>query len=168
MPDVPKKTAGNNNNNHAVSSKEQADIPQNSKKTSFLPENEIEKNSDSVIDDFAEEGITIPEEEVVETSKNSDVTDCNTLLKEANFLYNEKEFEAAYEKVNKYLEFATTDIDKGLLLKGQILEARSDFQDIKGAIEVYKTLMKEYPASIHWDEANKRVIYLKRFYLEVR
>ena len=66
------------------------------------------------------------------------------------------------------MQYATTNIDEGLLLKGKILEARSELQDIKGAIEVYNTLMKDYPASIHWDEANKRIIYLKRFYLEVR
>ena len=129
---------------------------------------QIEEDDEIEIPDFGEDDISIPEEEVIETTENSDTTDCKALLKEANFLYNEKEFQAAYEKVNKYLEFATTNIDEGLLLKGKILEAKSELQDIKAAIKIYNTLMKEYPASSYWEEANKRVIYLKRFYLEVR
>lgn len=99
--------------------------------------------------------------------KNS-LTDSNTLLQEAQVLYNEKEYKLALEKINSFLESATSKRDLGLYLQGQILEAKSEVQNIKAAIEAYSTLTKNYPASKRWDDANKRMIYLKRFYLEVR
>ena len=91
-----------------------------------------------------------------------------SLLQEAQVLYNEKEYSAALTKLNQFFEFSTDNRDEALYLKGQILEAKSSVRDIKGAIEAYTTLTKNYPASKLWDSANKRIIYLKRFYLEVR
>ena len=94
--------------------------------------------------------------------------DSATLLEEAQVLYNEKEYSAALKKLNQFFEYSTDKGDEALYLKGQILEAKSDVRDIKGAIDAYTTLTKNYPASKLWDSANKRIIYLKRFYLEVR
>ncbi|MCR4580525.1 MAG: hypothetical protein K5681_09280 [Treponema sp.] len=91
-----------------------------------------------------------------------------SLLQEAQVLYNEKEYSAALKKLNQFFEFSTDNRDEALYLKGQILEAKSDVRDIKDAIDAYTTLTKNYPASRLWDSANKRIIYLKRFYLEVR
>ena len=109
------------------------------------------------------------------TSETSEVStpvtqtsDSSTLLKEAQLLYNEKEYKAALNKLNQFFEYSTDKGDEALYLKGQILEAKSDVRDIKGAIDAYTTLTKNYPASKLWDSANKRIIYLKRFYLEVR
>lgn len=102
------------------------------------------------------------------SSGTTAVTDSSLLLKEAQILYNEKEYSAALTKLNQFFEYSTDKRDEALFLKGQILEAKSDVRDIKGAIEAYTTLTKNYPASKLWDDANKRIIYLKRFYLEVR
>ncbi len=95
-------------------------------------------------------------------------SDTSALLKEAQLLYDEKEYKAALNKLNQFFEYSTDKGDEALYLKGQILEAKSDVRDIKGAIDAYTTLTKNYPASKLWDSANKRIIYLKRFYLEVR
>ncbi len=92
----------------------------------------------------------------------------NSLLQEAQVLYNEKEYKAALSKLNQFFEYSTDNRDEALYLKGQILEAKSEIRDIKGSIDAYTTLTKNYPASKFWDSANKRIIYLKRFYLEVR
>ena len=95
-------------------------------------------------------------------------TNPSTLLQEAQLLYNEKEYAAALAKLNQFFEYSTDNRDEALYLKGQILEAKSDIRDIKGSIDAYTSLTKNYPASKYWDSANKRIIYLKRFYLEVR
>ena len=102
------------------------------------------------------------------TQTSVSVSDSSTLLKEAQLLYNEKEYAAALKKLNQFFEYSTDSRDEALYLKGQILEAKSDVRDIKGAIDAYTSLTKNYPASKLWDSANKRIIYLKRFYLEVR
>lgn len=105
---------------------------------------------------------------IEKTEDKNSLTDSNTLLQEAQVLYNEKEYKLALEKINSFLESATSKRDLGLYLQGQILEAKSEVQNIKAAIEAYSTLTKNYPASKRWDDANKRMIYLRRFYLEVR
>lgn len=115
--------------------------------------------------------ITETKETIAETPVQQKVTktqDSKLLLQEAQLLYNEKEYEAANKKIEEFFEVAVTKRDEGLFLKGQILEAKSNIQNIKEAIETYTTLTKNYPASKYWDDANKRIIYLKRFYLEVR
>lgn len=98
----------------------------------------------------------------------STIPDSVSLLQEAQVLYNEKEYAAALNKLNQFFEFSTENRDQALYLQGQILEAKSEIRDIKGAIDAYTSLTKNYPASKLWDDANKRIIYLKRFYLEVR
>lgn len=94
--------------------------------------------------------------------------DYETLLKEVKILYDEKEYAKALSKLNLFFEHPSSQQDYALLLKGQILEAESSVQNIKEAINAYTTLTKNHPSSIYWDEANKRIIYLKRFYLEAR
>jgi len=105
---------------------------------------------------------------IPEVKKDVPVADQKLLLKEAQVLYNEKEYKAANEKLDQFFEVAVNKRDEGLYLRGQILEAKSNIQNIKEAIEAYTTLTKNYPASKYWEDANKRIIYLKRFYLEVR
>lgn len=100
-----------------------------------------------------------------DTSINQNV-DTDALLKEAQKLFNEKKFSDAIGKLNQFFEYSSTKRDEALYLQGQIYEANSDIQNIKAAINSYNTLMKNYPASKFWDKANKRVIYLKKFYLE--
>ena len=107
-------------------------------------------------------------EQTVQTENSVQTPNSQTLLKEAQLLYNEKEYKAALSKLNQFFELSTDNRDEALYLKGQILEEKSEVRDIKGAIDAYSTLTKNYPASKYWDSANKRIIYLKRFYLEVR
>lgn len=130
------------------------------------------KNVEGVLEQEEEGGVgertSSSSSSIEKTEDKNSLTDSNTLLQEAQVLYNEKEYKLALEKINSFLESATSKRDLGLYLQGQILEAKSEVQNIKAAIEAYSTLTKNYPASKRWDDANKRMIYLKRFYLEVR
>lgn len=152
--------------------------------SSIENDSKIEKQTSAPKETKNEEGVLEQEEEgtggertsssssssssIEKTEDKNSLTDSNTLLQEAQVLYNEKEYKLALEKINSFLESATSKRDLGLYLQGQILEAKSEVQNIKAAIEAYSTLTKNYPASKRWDDANKRMIYLKRFYLEVR
>ena len=104
----------------------------------------------------------------LQNQSSSSKTDSKTLLQEANILYNEKEFSAAKNKLNQFFENPSSDADYAYFLLGQILEAKSEIQDIKAAINAYTFVTKNYPASKYWEDSNKRIIYLKRFYLEAR
>ena len=159
-----------------------SDVSDSNSVSSIENDSKIEKQTSALKENKNEEGVLEQEEEgrsgertssssASSIEKNEDknsLTDSNTLLQEAQVLYNEKEYKLALEKINSFLESATSKRDLGLYLQGQILEAKSEVQNIKAAIEAYSTLTKNYPASKRWDDANKRMIYLKRFYLEVR
>lgn len=92
----------------------------------------------------------------------------DNLLKTAQNLYDSKDYENALKVITKFFDKASGKIDRGLYLQGQILEAKSSVQNIKDAIESYDLLVKNYPASPLWDKANKRKIFLRRFYINIR
>lgn len=50
--------------------------------------------------------------------------------------------------------------DAELFARAQALEAT----DIEGAVELYKQLVANYPASPYWTKANNRITYINRFY----
>ena len=134
---------------------------------------EIQNTSNDPSPSAAPEDSKTTEESAIESPEKSETTeksekDIKSLLKEAEVLYNNKEYSSADKKIKLFLEYAVTDRDAGLFLQGQILEAKSEIQDIKSAIEAYKTLTKNYPASPYWEKASKQIIYLNRFYLEIR
>lgn len=120
------------------------------------------------VQETTEEKIEEKEQNTIEKEDENQKIDVNSLLKEAQLLYNNKDFSSADKKIKTFLDYAVTDRDAGLFLQGQILEAKSEIQDIKSAIEAYRTLTKNYPASQYWEKANKQIIYLNRFYLEIR
>ncbi|MBR1640510.1 MAG: hypothetical protein IJ688_14110 [Treponema sp.] len=120
------------------------------------------------VQETTEEKIEEKEQNTIEKEDENQKIDVNSLLKEAQLLYNNKDYSSADKKIKTFLDYAVTDRDAGLFLQGQILEAKSEIQDIKSAIEAYRTLTKNYPASQYWEKANKQIIYLNRFYLEIR
>jgi outer membrane biosynthesis protein TonB len=139
------------------------------KKSDSEKKTDTEKKSDTEKTTASTKASEPVESDTGKTNTSSTkASDPATLLQEAQLLYNEKEYSAALNKLNLFFEYSTDKGDEALYLKGQILEAKSDIRDIKGAIDAYTTLTKNYPASKLWDSANKRIIYLKRFYLEVR
>ncbi|EID85426.1 hypothetical protein MSI_10100 [Treponema sp. JC4] len=102
------------------------------------------------------------------SSNEKSQKDLSQLLTLAKTQFTEKKYSEALKNINEYLGASSDSRDEALYLQGQILEAKSDLQDISGAINSYTTLTKNYPASKFWDKANKRIIYLQRFYLQGR
>ena len=102
-----------------------------------------------------------------EVQKSSE-SDLKNLLTDAENKFSQQDYKSALKSVNEYLSNSKDKRDEALFLQGQILETKSDIQDIAKAIDSYTTLTKNYPASKYWDKANKRIIYLKRFYLQGR
>ena len=100
--------------------------------------------------------------------KNTSSLSAEDLLKTARSLYDEKQYAQAFDTIKLFFDKAVEKMDEGLYLQGQILEAKSEVQNIKGAVDSYDLLVKNYPASRLWDAAKKRSIYLKRFYINIR
>ena len=91
----------------------------------------------------------------------------DALMKDAQAQVSNKDYKSAYNTLQQYLEQSVDGRDEALYLLGQILEADSPLKNIKEAINTYQTLCDNYPASKYWENANKRIIYLKRFYIDI-
>lgn len=107
----------------------------------------------------------IPEPSVNDYKENLSADD---LLLKAQSLFNEKHFVESQKYVNNFLEIATNRRDEGLFLQGQILEQDGVTKNIKESIASYTNLIENFPESDLWDAANKRIIYLNRFYIQIR
>lgn len=104
----------------------------------------------------------------IETSKDISLLNEEELLKLVKEEFNNNNHKEALRILDVFFEKTTTKIDEGLYLQGQILESKSSVQNIKGAIDSYDLLIKNYPSSNFWNQANKRSIFLKRFYINIR
>lgn len=148
---------------------------QQNNEENFL-ETKIEQTQTSENNDFEKsQEIKTNGEELIfdETSDNENKTslsedEIKSLLIEAKNLFDEKKYQESLSKLNLFIEFSNENRDEALFLQGQIYESNSDYKNIKKALESYKNLTKNYPASSYWDSANKRIIYLTKFYLEGR
>ena len=122
----------------------------------------------------------VPEPEVVNTTVTETIISepsvndykenlsADDLLLKAQSLFNEKQFVESQKYVNNFLEIATNRRDEGLFLQGQILEQDGVTKNIKESIASYTNLIENFPESDLWDAANKRIIYLNRFYIQIR
>ena len=118
---------------------------------------EASDESSSSVMEIPQTGIISEEEKAAEE-----------LLTLAKKQYEAKEYEKALETLKQFFAQAVLKIDEGLFLQGNILESKSNVRNIKNAIDSYDLIVRDYPASSLWDRANKRSIYLKRFYINIR
>ena len=117
---------------------------------------------DEVIEVETEDAVIVIDEEETEEAVNLE-----PLLDKARTGISSKKYDEAYTALTQYLEFSTDNRDEALYLLGQLLESDSPYKNIKQAVETYQTLCDSYPASKYWDQANKRIVYLKRFYINI-
>lgn len=129
-------------------------ISDNEQKLSSQDETNLKKN------DVSNE-VSKPEQ------KKSLKVDTKNLLEQAKKDFEAKSYAQALSEVQQYLDTQNTRIDEALFLQGQILEADSEVKNIKSAIDSYNSLIKNYPASTFWQEANRRKIYLNRYYVNI-
>ena len=124
-----------------------------------------EEDSVIVIDD---DGVLLVSGEEDDSDQmEEDIIDLSGLIDEAQNAIKSKKYGDAYTALSKFLEYSTDNRDEALYLMGQILESDSKFRNIKEAVNTYQALCDTYPASQYWDMANKRIIYLKRFYINI-
>ena len=90
------------------------------------------------------------------------------LFERAKKAYAEKRYKDALDLAQAYLDISVNDTDEVLYLLGQIWEAESAVKNIKSSINSYDALVKNYPMSNLWRKANQRLVYLKRFYVDIR
>lgn len=104
----------------------------------------------------------------IDLNPYTEIKDASALLEKARQLMSEQKYAEAELCLKAFFETSTEKRDEGLYLLGQLYEQDSPVKNIKGSINSYQNLMDNYPESNYYEEANKRIIYLKRFYIEIR
>ncbi len=134
-----------------------------------------DENVKTIIQDTEEkENYSIPRNNENKTQESQTIQQqiedifIGNLLEEAKKSFQAKDYEKALLQIKKYLETESKKIDEALYVKAQILEADSPKKNIKEALNTYDELIKKYPSSSYWEKANKRKIFLKRFYINIR
>ena len=141
---------------------------ENSESTESLPIDAAQSKTEKAgSDEEALNYFNSDSDDEIEQLDTPDV-DIKELLNQARALFNEKKYAEAEKCLSVYFEYASENRDEALYLLGQIYETESSVKDIKKAVETYQNLIQNYPSSAYWDRANKRIIYLNRFYFEAR
>ncbi|MGP1455649.1 MAG: tetratricopeptide repeat protein [Treponema sp.] len=73
----------------------------------------------------------------------------------------------------RHLEVILTQADRGpkdeaLFLQGQAYELNGKLRNIRLALEAYQRLTSLFPQSSRWVEADKRIRYIKEYYINIR
>ena len=121
-----------------------------------------QNDNDVIVIDDEETAVEIVDEveEVPEQNLEEILTQAQTAL-------NAKNYSQAYSYLQNYIEVSGDNRDEALYLLGQLYESDSPLKNIKEAINTYQLLCDNYPVSKYWESANKRIIYLKRFYIDI-
>ena len=131
---------------------------------------EIEEDPDIFVGEAEVEDLMNPSE--TKSSENlipsNELNSSDQILELANKCFSEGKYKETLAHLHDFFEKATTRIDEGLFLKGRTLETPSEVRNIKEALDTYETIVNQYPQSIDWEKAKERVIYLKKFYFNIR
>lgn len=89
----------------------------------------------------------------------------SALLESARKSLSSGDVPAALASLETFFSIAVDSIDEGIFLKGQAYEANSSSRDIRKALDAYETLVKSWPDSGRWYDADARIRYIRQFYL---
>ena len=131
---------------------------------------EIEEDPDMFVGEAEVEDLMNPSEtkSSVNLIPSNELNSSDQILELANKCFSEGKYKETLAHLDDFFEKATTRIDEGLFLKGRTLETPSEVRNIKEALDTYETIVNQYPQSIDWEKAKERVIYLKKFYFNIR
>ena len=131
---------------------------------------ETEEDPDMFVGEAEVEDLMNPSEtkSSVNLIPSNELNSSDQILELANKCFSEGKYKETLAHLDDFFEKATTRIDEGLFLKGRTLETPSEVRNIKEALDTYETIVNQYPQSIDWEKAKERVIYLKKFYFNIR
>lgn len=90
---------------------------------------------------------------------------------QAETAFNETRYADALNILDDFFKnFTPSDncFDKAVFLKARIYETPSDYRNIRGALDEYKKITAFFPESDLWEDARRRIIYINRFYMDIR
>ncbi|MGP1522544.1 MAG: hypothetical protein ACTTKC_04485 [Treponema sp.] len=131
--------------------------PQTDAETSSASSSEVQTVTDTALaeSDTQTEAASSPEE----------------VYAQAETAFNETRYADALNILDDFFKnFTPSDncFDKAVFLKARIYETPSDYRNIRGALDEYKKITAFFPESDLWKDARRRIIYINRFYMDIR
>jgi hypothetical protein len=91
------------------------------------------------------------------------------LLQQARDTFNAQKYDEAIALLDRFQQQRPAMSDEAWWLYGQSLEnAPLPGRDVRGALEAYSYLTREYPWSKYYKNAQNRIAFLNRFYFNIR
>ncbi|MCL2008449.1 MAG: tetratricopeptide repeat protein, partial [Treponema sp.] len=126
-------------------------------------------------EDDIDESITLDEIQEEQTDDGIHITDLQTVdLSPIEFINRARnELEAgrtaqALSSLESLRQLYFYEDDEVLWLYGQLFEANSPIRDVRRALDYYNRLISEYPQSIYLSQARQRIVFLERFFFNIR
>ena len=91
-----------------------------------------------------------------------------TILDEAEIAYNEENYEESIALLDEYTSVGKNSVDRALYLYAKNYESSKTDRNVKLAHSYYNKLVKTFPDSQYFDDSEKRILYLERFYIIIR
>ena len=89
-------------------------------------------------------------------------------IRQATLEFNAGRVEAALSILDRFRVLYPSGTDEAWWLYAQLLEANSPLRDIRLALEYYRRLVREFPQSPRVPDAQRRIAYLERFYINIQ
>ena len=116
----------------------------------------------------AETAVQMAESTPAAAQTTAEMQTPDDFLKRAKEEFDGGRVEQAVAIMNQMSQRFPSETDEVLWLYGQLYEASSPLRDIRLALYYYRRLVSEYPQSSRYDDARGRIIYLERFYFNIR
>ncbi len=136
------------------------------KKQKFKEAKEQVVPADNSIYDMPDISAVEEKESNVEENVNSNLSAREMLEKIGEFV-DEAKAKDALNLINTFFMKYSDYLDEAWFLRGQAYELNGKEKNIKKALSAYKTLTKAYPESNFWDDADARIRYIKKFYINI-
>ncbi|GMO32445.1 MAG: hypothetical protein Ta2F_08350 [Termitinemataceae bacterium] len=90
------------------------------------------------------------------------------LLSKARTAYEAAKYQEAIEALDIFRRQYPAASDEAWWLYGKCFESNSNARDIRSSLDAYTHLVQEYPQSKYYNDAEKRIAYLNKFYFNIR
>ena len=123
----------------------------------FTPPSDIASRMDTTVPSSQAEPFSQAEPEIIDW------------IRRAWDEYNAGRIAGALNALNQFMVGYPAGSDEALWLYGQCLEANNEStRDIQRALNYYRRLTNEYPLSSRYDDAQRRINYLERFFFNIQ
>jgi hypothetical protein len=106
--------------------------------------------------------------EPLQTDTVSSIENLPEYIRRAKQEFDAGRIEAALTVLDTLRQHYPLGSDEAWWLYGQLFESNSSLRDIRLALEYYRRLVREYPQSSRAADAQRRIVYLERYYFNIR